>query len=298
MIIQTDFQSTENHQEIVPMEQTGLPYVCLMTGSENFKEGLFPWHWHTAMEIDFIESGEVDFRTPEQTIHLRRGDAIFINSGCLHSYQYTETDGLMLYAHLFDTRFLSGEYNNAIDQKYIRPVLQCSGLQAVAIRSDSRLGIRMLSELVELTELMQTEPFGYELAARAALSRFWCLFLEHIQPTLAANKGHHHPDTERMKQMMTYIKDHFSERIALPDIAAAAGISPRECIRCFQRSIGDTPVNYLNVYRIQMAMQLLTRTADSVTEISEACGFSSISYFGKLFREKTGVTPSEYRKMG
>lgn len=42
--------------------------------------------------------------------------------------------------------------------------------------------------------------------------------------------------------------------------------------------------------------RLLTHTADSVTEISEACGFGTISYLGKMFHEKTGVTPSEYRR--
>ncbi|MGI6012074.1 MAG: helix-turn-helix transcriptional regulator [Ruminococcus sp.] len=48
--------------------------------------------------------------------------------------------------------------------------------------------------------------------------------------------------------------------------------------------------------RIQMAAQMLLRSSDSITEISEKCGFSSDSYFGKIFRERMKVTPREYRK--
>ena len=72
-------------------------------------------------------------------------------------------------------------------------------------------------------------------------------------------------------------------------------LQTRECLRCFQYSIGQSPVEYLMNYRISMAKKLLEETNCSVTDIALRCGFSSNSYFGKIFREKCEETPGQYR---
>ncbi|WP_394916419.1 helix-turn-helix domain-containing protein [uncultured Robinsoniella sp.] len=75
-----------------------------------------------------------------------------------------------------------------------------------------------------------------------------------------------------------------------------ANISTRECSRCFQRCIKLSPMNYLNEHRIRMAAQMLLQTNKSIMTISECCGFSSSSYFGKIFQDYMGCTPKNYRK--
>ncbi len=103
-------------------------------------------------------------------------------------------------------------------------------------------------------------------------------------------------DSDRLKLMLDYIQDHFSERVNLEQIAGAAGISVRECTRCFKRCIETSPAAYLNQYRLRIACRMLRETAESVLAVSEACGFSSPSYFTKAFRDALGSTPLEYRK--
>jgi transcriptional regulator GlxA family with amidase domain len=95
--------------------------------------------------------------------------------------------------------------------------------------------------------------------------------------------------------MTQFIKDHCGEKLTLDDIAAAADISTRECTRCFARCINTSPIVYLTQTRLSMAADLLAGSAKSIIEISEECGFSSPSYFGKVFREAMGCTPKEYR---
>ncbi|MGQ9491544.1 MAG: helix-turn-helix domain-containing protein [Anaerolineae bacterium] len=58
-----------------------------------------------------------------------------------------------------------------------------------------------------------------------------------------------------------------------------------------------TPIAYLNRYRIQQAKQLLTNTHKTITEIALEVGFSSSSYFSRIFRRKTGMTPEAYRRL-
>ena len=80
------------------------------------------------------------------------------------------------------------------------------------------------------------------------------------------------------------------------DIAASAGVSQRECLRCFRKNVGCTPFEYLNTYRIQQAAIQLIQTDRSILDIAVSCGFSTGSYFGKKFREVMHCTPREYRE--
>lgn len=295
LIKTTDFRVNANKQEILPMKQQGFQYACLVTEPDNFKEGIYPWHWHSAFEIDYMDKGTIDFHTTEGTIRLFQGDAIFVNSGVLHSYHICDREDFRIHAHLFDTAFLSGQHNDCIDNKYIMPILKCGGLNCFKISSDNPNGIKMLSELVNITELMNKELYGYEFDVRHRLSLFWRILLEETEVIRKSAKTRRNSDGERMKLMIGFIQDKFMDNLTLDEIAASANISRRECIRCFQRSIDDTPINYLNNYRIRMAAQMLAGTSDSVTYICERCGFSSPSYFGKVFREAMGVTPLKYR---
>ena len=90
----------------------------------------------------------------------------------------------------------------------------------------------------------------------------------------------------------------YADQIGVQEIAQAADLSPRECTRCFKRSVSRTPVRFLIEYRAQMAASLLLGTGQNISEIAENCGFMSDSYFSKAFREIYKCTPRDYRKGG
>ena len=66
--------------------------------------------------------------------------------------------------------------------------------------------------------------------------------------------------------------------------------------RMFKQKTGVTVMEYILKTRIVMAMELLGEATLTVTEISEACGFSSVSYFSRAFKNETGVSPLKYKK--
>ena len=66
--------------------------------------------------------------------------------------------------------------------------------------------------------------------------------------------------------------------------------------RVFKEKTGLTVMEYVLRTRIMMAKVKLATTSLSVTEISECCGFSSLSYFSRAFRQETGMAPGKYRK--
>lgn len=102
----------------------------------------------------------------------------------------------------------------------------------------------------------------------------------------------------RLQKMLTYIYENYSKPVTLADIAGAANISRSEAGRCFNTYMGCSPVDALIQYRLQMAHQMLSEGTQSLREISYACGFNSVNYFSRRFREKYGYTPGRSRYMG
>ena len=96
--------------------------------------------------------------------------------------------------------------------------------------------------------------------------------------------------------MCTYIQTHYAQPIGLDDIAKAASISISEANRCFKDNMSMTPYEYLTDYRIMMAKYLLATTNDSVLSVALQCGFTQSSYFSGVFKKRTGMLPSQYRK--
>ncbi|NMB32666.1 MAG: helix-turn-helix transcriptional regulator, partial [Clostridium sp.] len=71
-----------------------------------------------------------------------------------------------------------------------------------------------------------------------------------------------------------------------------------KCCKIFKRYLMQSPIEFLNTYRLEISSNLLKDTSKSVTEVAFACGFNHLSYYSELFKRYYGCTPSEYRKRG
>lgn len=92
-------------------------------------------------------------------------------------------------------------------------------------------------------------------------------------------------------------RDHRSE-LDIAQLSSIACVSEAHFIRTFKATFGETPHRYLQRRRIERAMYLLRTTADDITGICMAVGFSSLGTFGRTFREIVGETPSAHRARG
>lgn len=104
-------------------------------------------------------------------------------------------------------------------------------------------------------------------------------------------------DTENItNQIKTYMEAHFCENITIYDMAQEFHYNEVYLGKLVKRKIGMTFRQYLNKVRMDYAERLLKESRDSVIEISYASGFSNPDYFCKKFRERNGMTPTEFRK--
>ncbi len=296
MLLHNCFHTDDMSHDHIPYAQAGFPYACIETDMEEYPNRCVAWHWHTSCEIVTVTKGEVKLFTPDLEVLMHAGDLVYVNTGVLHTYLAVGTEKASQCAHLFHIDFLSGAFNSIFDEKYCQPVCRCSELQAWHVRPDSRDHMAMIAAVMDAARQMQLEPEGYEFEIRALLGRFWLGLFKETAALRANAPVRNNADQERIKQMIAFIEAHYPETITVQEIGASAGISPRECTRCFQRCIHMTPIEYLTQHRLREAANMLAQTSKTVLQVSEDCGFSSPSYFSRVFREKTGDTPKAYQK--
>lgn len=122
--------------------------------------------------------------------------------------------------------------------------------------------------------------------------------LTHMEAALARNK-HLGSATQRLvRKAMAAIHEHYTEPISLQNIAHSVGISKEYLARCFHQETGVTLVTYLNRYRIGQAKARLEAGEQNLTAIALEVGFSSGSYFSRVFRQEVGISPSAFRQAG
>ncbi|MGN0180246.1 MAG: helix-turn-helix domain-containing protein [Monoglobaceae bacterium] len=293
MIEKTNFKSKNNKEELLSNASVESLLHCLYADDDSLIGGAFPWHWHTAFEIDYIEGCDMQFDFTGTSVFVPQGNAIFINSGEIHSYRALGKSPCKIIAFIFEPVFLAGSYSDKIYTQYIAPILN-AGLTYTLISPDLAKDRNMILNIENMIQLASDEPDCYEIMLRSELGNFWCGLMDSLK-SMQEIWCSENRDRKRIKTMLEFIHSNYMHRISLKEIAESALIGPRECSRCFGRSIGRPPMVYLNYYRIQMAIQQLITTDKNVTEISECNGFSSISYFGKVFKEHTGLSPLQYR---
>ena len=106
------------------------------------------------------------------------------------------------------------------------------------------------------------------------------------------------PDiVRRLNRARQFIEDNYDSHICLDDMAAAAFMSSAHFLRQFKQQFRITPYQYLTDCRLQAAQELLLNTEIAITDIVFASGFGNRSAFSRLFKERCGVSPLEFRRL-
>lgn len=121
----------------------------------------------------------------------------------------------------------------------------------------------------------------------------WLLSFERLAE--GHNRGSE-PMPDSLRRAKRFMERHFADPISLDDVAAAAGMSKHHFCKVFKAYAGVTPMHYLRKIRVEEAAMLLRNTTNAIEAIALQTGFDNISYFGKVFRQFIGVTPSDFRK--
>ncbi|MFJ6414395.1 bifunctional transcriptional activator/DNA repair enzyme AdaA [Terribacillus saccharophilus] len=97
-------------------------------------------------------------------------------------------------------------------------------------------------------------------------------------------------------QVKNYILQHYNEKLTLHRMAKALSFDPYHLHRTFKLVSGFTPLQFLHQTRIDQAKKLLLTSSLSATDISFLVGYTSLSHFSKVFKDKLHLSPSSFRK--
>lgn len=270
-----------------------LPYLVLDVINDKVyppNPGFHIMHWHEDLQFIYVLEGEIEIKTLDETAPVNKGSGIFINKNVI--YLVKKTTSCHYNSFIFPDYFLKF-YCGSPAKTLVETVAGRAELPICHFPKEAdwcNSILHLLSKFAEL-EKRKTEFYAYEVLCLH--SQLWLELCKNIQVSAQS------ADTVmglRMQKFLQYIDKYYGEELSLDRLAACANASKSECLRCFRASIQTTPYKYLTEYRRSKAAELLKNSDAPISNIADRIGFYQNSHLGKCFKEKTGLSPRDYRK--
>lgn len=284
----------KNQKEIKDHGDYAFPVNVSIEHIESYEQGAFLWHWHPEIELTCILSGEIEYHVNQKTYILKEGEGVFGNSSTLHAgYRIGEQKCTYL-SVTFHPRFLYGYENSILQTKYVGFITENEEWDSLKFERETPWHQEVLAKMKNIYEMFQEPPRDYEMQTHLELTQIWQKLYAYFceRPAKASKPSR---NLQRLRDMITYIQEHYREEISLEDIAAHVNICKSECCRFFRKHMNMTILEYIMFYRIGESLPLL-KAGESVTKTAGMVGFSSAAYYGQIFKRYMKCTPKEYQK--
>lgn len=253
-------------------------------------------HWHEEIEIIYFSSGSFDLTINMEQFSIHQECLCFINSQELHSIGISPASCET--AIVFHPKLLGSDLYDSIQSLLVHPLInqQLSFPHFLYANQPyfQEIKIHFLAVAQIFSPTGKAESLEHLLKAKASLLNIMACLLEAgllKEPTKA---GSHR--IESIKNVLTYIRKHYSNKIYIQDLARISSMNEQYFCRFFKQAIGKTPIQYINEIRIRKAMELLTDTNLPVMDICLECGFNNLGNFLREFKKLAKTTPLRYRK--
>ncbi len=256
----------------------------------------YPGEAHDFWEIIYCDKGILDISADDISFKLSRGQAFIHPPKQYHNVRMTDKHAAnsIILSFYSDCRALSDISGRVIEfDGYAIEALLSIVREAKECFENALGSIRD----TKLTPKMTDVRFASEQVIKNYIE---LLFIHLIRKNDNSALFPKIPRAERSEQLAErisdYMKEHIADKITFDDITAKFSISPTTLKKLFRRHFGCGTIEHLTSIRIDTAKELLRSGDYSCTEISSMCGFCSIHHFSKVFKEKCGVSPTEYVK--
>lgn len=249
-------------------------------------------HWHEDLEFMLILSGQMTYNVNGELTQLSAGNGIFVNSRHLHYGFSAEKNDCHFICFLLHPALLSA--NPYFSGKYVEPFIRNTECPYLHLNHTITWHQEILSLLKEMFQTMNSEMSPF-ITQRHFFRIIELLYTNHAPNSLISGKSA--VDFNGLKDMILYIHEHYAEDITLHDIARSGSCCKSKCTGLFKQYLKESPVLFLNHYRLKIACDLLRDTDLPVTEIALECGYHGSSYFCETFNKQYDTTPLQYREL-
>lgn len=253
---------------------------------------MYSAHWHSAIELLYIIENDFTVFVNSEKIHLNQGDILFIPGGDIHEFNDEPNTGTRIFINFdissLDSYRFMDSVKRVCDSVHVITADECEIYDAIKDQIDKIILERETDN--EISRL-------YYIARMIDILVLLCRTMPSSINAANLSEKKNIAGLEKINKSFEYIEKNYMEDIHLSDIAKSVGFSEYYFSRLFKEIIGKNFHQYLNEYRIKKVERLLDSKDYSISEAAYAVGFSSISTFGRLFKQIKGCTPQEYRKL-
>ena len=295
---------TEKHHlpqnSIMVKNEIPLSMQTIISATRQMRE--FPYnfakHIHKSIEIYLIDSGQCSMNINNTKCTFQKNDFIIIFQNTVHSL-YMESPNTCSFRHIhFDPAPFSQWILNQNEHYNLNLI---SALTMPCEHYYHLSANKKISSLVT-SIIEETEEEGILSIALSNIHLVELMLhiikLTHPDLSLITDIGAQTPEHIRyVSYALSYIHENFSKKILIPEIAAHLNISARYLSKIFFQHMNLTILNYINLYRINHAIDLMLHTDLTLTNISAIIGLKDSQHFSKLFKNAIGIPPNQYRKL-
>ncbi len=267
----------EVYLKCMPIDESYTVKCC-----NNFQDMLFKHlHWHRDYEMIYFNKGHGIHNINFNVYPFEKGDFALLSPTDFHKiapddnveceYLRIKIDYLFYMQHLTDIVNLN-----------LCPV-------SMHLDKNKRKDVEVLLNIL-LSQYNKEKWRGKDLMCTNLIKQIFILMSENLQDNIIKNTPN------RLKEMLLYIQTNFNKELTLKEVADAVYYSKNHLSHIFSTHLGITFKEYVMKLRLEYAYSQIRHTNLSIKDICLDSGFNSLEYFSKVFKEKYGISPNNYRK--
>ncbi len=254
--------------------------------------GYHPLHWHEEIELLYQLNGRSDIQIDGEKYQIQNKLLTVIDSRQVHSiHTYSDT-----------SMFICVHISKKLIEKYI-PDIDLYRIYCIPDDiPDSQFPeyLSVCRQMEDLLRLYITDKLAWQMESEGIILQVLAQLIRHFSRKSAPDEiGLSSADRtsfNRIRDVITYVEEHFREPISLQDIAGHLSLGREYFCRFFKKNMGMSFLRYLNEVRISHVYRDLEQTDAPIAEIAEKNGFHNQKLFNRTFREVYGCTPSAVRR--
>ena len=229
-------------------------------------------------ELTYVDQGELHSVVDGQDLLLRQGDLVIYGPNQWHM-QYADIGIAPRFVTIsFDVAGV--ELTPLLDRRFTAPQQVANLLQSM------------------LREQEHFDSFSSDIIVSQLSLLILYLLRESVQPTGSKVKNANvvQNENEIIRQAQQYVASHIREKLSVPMVAAQVGVSPSYLTVLFHKNLQLSPGEYIRRIKLQESKQMIRENNLNFTQIAAALQYSTVHHFSRQFKEKFGITPTEYAK--
>ena len=231
---------------------------------------------HPVWELTYVDQGSLHSVADGQDMLLEQGDVVVYGPNQWHM-QYADMDVAPRYVTL-SFELQGGTVEPLLNRK-LRP---------------SQSAVTLMQQMLREQERM--DEYAADMVA-AQLTQLLLLLLRQQDPAPKLKASNSiNSENEIIRRAQQYISTHIREKLSVPYVARMVDVSPSYMTALFHKNLQISPGEYIRRTKIQESKQMIREGNMNFTEIAAALNYSTVHHFSRQFKDKFGITPTEYAK--